>query len=138
MQILPLGWNSLGDALCVQHGSDFFPESLHFPSPEVEAQAVMKDHQETIAVGRETADVEAILQNFVIRRERQTFRKLKHNGGLLFAVHTTLTFIKDLPDAELQSLLGEVAAWSDDMAAYRDRHVWAGWLEKEAQSRGLK
>jgi len=60
----------------VQRGSDFFPESLHFPSPEVEAQAVMKAHQETIAVGLERANVEAILQNFVIRRESQTFRKL--------------------------------------------------------------
>jgi hypothetical protein len=88
--------------------------------------------------GLEKSAAEEVQPNFVIRRERQTFRKLNRSKALLFVVHTSLIFVKGLPDAELKLLLDEVAAWSDDIAAYRERHVWAGWLEQEAKARGLR
>jgi hypothetical protein len=43
------------------------------------------------------------------------------------------TIYKGLPDVELQSSLDEVLAWSDGIAAYRDRHAAPDGLRLEAQ-----
>ncbi|EFR04001.1 hypothetical protein MGYG_07005 [Nannizzia gypsea CBS 118893] len=60
----------------------------------------------------------------LIRRERQTFSRLPETNGILFTVKTTVTFLEDLPLAELQLLAKDIESWPEDMAAYKGRSHW--------------
>jgi len=73
-----------------------------------------------------TEELESIRspQDLVIRKERQTFRRLPRSGALAFGVKTSLTSLEELSFQELQNLVTEMKSWPDDMAAYKGRHVW--------------
>lgn len=62
--------------------------------------------------------------DILIRRERQTFRRLPRTGALLFSVKTTLTTLSELPLQEVQNLATEISNWPEDMAAYKGRNIW--------------
>lgn len=64
------------------------------------------------------------IDDVLLRRERQTFRRLPRTGALLFSVKTTLQTLKDLPIDQLQALATEIRSWPEDMAKYKGRDVW--------------
>ncbi|KAJ5894909.1 hypothetical protein N7495_006600 [Penicillium taxi] len=59
----------------------------------------------------------------IIRRERQTFRRLPRTGALLFAVKTYLTPIEELPMQELENLAKEMKSWPDYVSEYKGKDV---------------
>ena len=63
-------------------------------------------------------------QDIVIRRERQTFRRLPKTGTLVFGVKTTLTTLDELPMEELENLAKEIKSWPDYVGEYKGRQVW--------------
>lgn len=63
-------------------------------------------------------------QDIVIRRERQTFRRLPRTGALVFGVKTILTTLDELPMQELQNLAKEIKSWPEYVGEYKGREVW--------------
>lgn len=63
-------------------------------------------------------------EDIVIRRERQTFRRLPRTGALVFGVKTALTTLDELPMQELQNLAKEIRSWPDYVAEYKGSEVW--------------
>ncbi|KAF7593851.1 hypothetical protein BBP40_010786 [Aspergillus hancockii] len=76
-------------------------------------------------------------EDIVIRRERQTFRRLPRTGTLVFGVKTFLTTLDELPMQELQNLAKEVKSWPDYVGEYKGREVWGAkaleFCEKRTQ-----
>jgi hypothetical protein len=62
--------------------------------------------------------------DILIRRERQTFRRLPRTGALVFGVKTTLTTLSELHLQEVQNLATEIQNWPEDMALYKGRNIW--------------
>ena len=58
-------------------------------------------------------------EDIVIRRERQTFRRLPRTGALVFGVKTVLTTLDELPMQELRNLAKEIRSWPDYVGAYK-------------------
>ncbi|KAN0070841.1 Protein of unknown function (DUF3445) domain containing protein [Elaphomyces granulatus] len=63
-------------------------------------------------------------RDIVIRRERQTFRRLPRTDAIVFSVKTTLTALDELPPQELANLATEINHWPDDIARYKGRDIW--------------
>ncbi|PWY88737.1 hypothetical protein BO94DRAFT_534640 [Aspergillus sclerotioniger CBS 115572] len=63
-------------------------------------------------------------QEIVIRRERQTFRRLPRTGTIVFGVKTILTTLDELPMQELQNLAKEIKSWPEYVGEYKGREVW--------------
>ncbi len=63
-------------------------------------------------------------RDIIVRRERQTFRKLPKSGAVLFAVKTALTPLRDLEQEERLNMAREIRSWPDDIAAYKGRDFW--------------
>ncbi|RAL05216.1 heme-dependent oxidative N-demethylase family protein [Aspergillus ibericus CBS 121593] len=63
-------------------------------------------------------------QDIVIRRERQTFRRLPRTGAIVFGVKTILTTLDELPMQELQNLAKEIKSWPEYVGEYKGREVW--------------
>lgn len=63
-------------------------------------------------------------EDIVIRRERQTFRRLPRTGTLVFGVKTFLTTMDELPMQELRNLAKEIKSWPDYVGEYKGREVW--------------
>jgi hypothetical protein len=63
-------------------------------------------------------------EHIIIRRERQTFRRLRKSGGILFTVKTTLTALDELPLDELQNLAKEIESWPEGIGRYKGRDGW--------------
>ncbi|GLA48122.1 hypothetical protein AnigIFM63604_003216 [Aspergillus niger] len=76
-------------------------------------------------------------QDIVIRRERQTFRRLPRTGALVFGVKTILTTLDELPMQELQNLAKEIKSWPEYVGEYKGREVWGPkaleYCEKKSQ-----
>lgn len=60
----------------------------------------------------------------LIRRERQTFRRLPRTGCIVFGVKTYLTPLDELPMAELSNLIKEMESWPQDVVNYKGSNVW--------------
>lgn len=63
-------------------------------------------------------------QDVLIRRERQTFRRLPRTGAIVFGVKTYLTPLDQLPMEELQNLVTEMRTWPDYVGEYKGKNVW--------------
>ncbi|KAA8651581.1 heme-dependent oxidative N-demethylase family protein [Aspergillus tanneri] len=63
-------------------------------------------------------------QDIVIRRERQTFRRLLRTGAIVFGVKTFLTTLEELPMQELENLAKEIKSWPEYVGEYKGRGVW--------------
>lgn len=72
----------------------------------------------------EVEESNASAEDLLVRRERQTFRRLPRSGALVFGVRTTLTPLVELSFQELHNLVTEVRSWPQDMALYKGRHIW--------------
>lgn len=62
--------------------------------------------------------------DIIVRRERQTFRRLPRTGALVFGVKTTLTALDELSMQELENLGKEVESWPEDVGKYKGRDIW--------------
>lgn len=63
-------------------------------------------------------------EEILIRRERQTFRRLPRTGAIVFGVKTYLTPVNQLPMKELENLATEMKTWPDYVSEYKGRDVW--------------
>jgi hypothetical protein len=63
-------------------------------------------------------------RDIIVRRERQTFRRLPKSGVVLFAVKTALTPLMDLNQEQRLNLAREIRSWPDNIAAYKGRDFW--------------
>jgi hypothetical protein len=63
-------------------------------------------------------------QDIVVRRERQTFRRLPRTGAIVFGVKTFLTTLDELPMQELENLAREVKSWPEHVGEYKGREIW--------------
>ncbi|CAI7600594.1 unnamed protein product [Penicillium viridicatum] len=62
--------------------------------------------------------------DILIRRERQTFRRLPRTGAIVFGVKTYLTPLDELPMTELDNLAKEMRSWPEHVGEYKGRDVW--------------
>ncbi|KAI9932123.1 hypothetical protein ASPWEDRAFT_171752 [Aspergillus wentii DTO 134E9] len=73
----------------------------------------------------------------LIRRERQTFRRLPRTGAIVFGVKTFLTPLDQLPMQELQNLAKEIKSWPEFVGEYKGAEVWGqkalAFAEKKSQ-----
>lgn len=63
-------------------------------------------------------------EEIIIRRERQTFRRLPRTGAIVFGVKTYLTPINQLPVQELENLAKEMQSWPEYVSEYKGKDVW--------------
>jgi len=105
----------LASTLCQPYGN-FFP-----------AKEVMED-----------MGLEGVINDMIIRRERQTFRRLqcgKDVSAVLFGVNTYVEFIKDMETSELRALVEDIRLWDEKIADYKARDVWFPFLEAYLKQR---
>lgn len=74
-------------------------------------------------------------QEIIIRRERQTFRRLPRTGAILFSVKTYLTALDELPVQELRNLAKEMKSWPDYVGGYKGMPVWGNAVLKFCEER---
>lgn len=87
----------LEDLLFIQEGKDFFPGDIHNLQP-----------------GR-----------IIVRRERQTFRRLTQSGAVCFTVKTSVQPLMELPKGEQrENLVREICSWPREIATYKGRDLW--------------
>jgi hypothetical protein len=60
----------------------------------------------------------------IVRRERQSFRRLLQSGAVLFTVHTSIHWLVEMSDDELAGLAEQIRGWDADQADYRQREAW--------------
>lgn len=60
----------------------------------------------------------------VVRRERQTFRRLPESEAIVFTVKTSTRRLVDLPVSEMKNLVAEIRAWPRAIATYKGRDLW--------------
>lgn len=65
---------------------------------------------------------------YVVRHERQTFRRLELSDAILFTVKTSMQRLVDLSDEQCVGLLHEIRSWPDDIASYKGRCLWGRWV----------
>ncbi|PGH37034.1 hypothetical protein GX50_00017 [[Emmonsia] crescens] len=92
-------------------------------------------------VGLGNKDVEPRPENILIRRERQTFRRLPKSRAIVFGVKTSLTRLQELPLEELSNLVTEMKSWPAAVAKYKGRDHWGSavikWLETKEGAKSL-
>ncbi|KAF2120187.1 hypothetical protein BDV96DRAFT_674465 [Lophiotrema nucula] len=95
IQINP-GDRTLQDLLFIQNPQDFFPGRISALSPS----------------------------HIIVRRERQSFRRLPKSNTVVFTVKTTMQRLIDVPEANRPALVSEIKAWPEDIAAYKGLAIW--------------
>ncbi|OJD27210.1 hypothetical protein ACJ73_01394 [Blastomyces percursus] len=84
-------------------------------------------------VGLGHRDITPRAEDILIRRERQTFRRLSKSRAIVFGVKTSLTRLQELPLEELKNLVTEIKSWPDAIGKYKGRDHWGsaviGWME---------
>ena len=63
-------------------------------------------------------------RHILLRKERQTFRRLPKTRAIAFAVKTSMRDLTELSDAELDAFRKEMDSWPDDIAEYKGRNYW--------------
>jgi hypothetical protein len=61
---------------------------------------------------------------YVIRRERQTFRRLPKSNTIIFTAKTSMQRLTDISVSERQALKKEIEAWPAEVAKYKGRDLW--------------
>lgn len=62
--------------------------------------------------------------DIIIRREKQTFRRLPRSDAIVFGVRTILSPLDELSIQELQNLAKEIQSWPDSVGQYKGKQVW--------------
>jgi hypothetical protein len=87
----------LDELLFIQQGKDFFPGDIRHLKPGA----------------------------IIIRRERQTFRRLESSGAIVFTVKTSVQRLTDVPPGEQrENLVKEIRSWPREIAVYKGRDLW--------------
>lgn len=60
----------------------------------------------------------------LLRRERQTFRRLPKSGAVVFGVRTSVSRLTELTPEECEGLGHEVSNWPESMWKYKGGEVW--------------
>jgi len=60
----------------------------------------------------------------LLRRERQTFRRLPKSDAVVFTVKTTIIPLTGLENEELLGFAREMKSWPDEVTTYKGRDVW--------------
>jgi hypothetical protein len=60
----------------------------------------------------------------IVRRERQTFRRLPESGTVVFTVKTSVERLVDIEPEEREGLAKEIRAWPSQIASYKGRDLW--------------
>ncbi|KAF1952181.1 hypothetical protein CC80DRAFT_538383 [Byssothecium circinans] len=63
-------------------------------------------------------------QDMVVRRERQTFRKLLQSGVIVMTVKTELCDLMDLSVTERRNLADEIHSWEENEATLKGLDLW--------------
>lgn len=63
-------------------------------------------------------------QGFIVRKERQTFRRLPKSGAIVVTTKTRIRNLVDLDRKMLPGLAREIRGWSADVARYKGRDLW--------------
>lgn len=63
-------------------------------------------------------------RDVLLRRERQTFRRLPKSDAVVFSVKTAITPLESLGDEDLLGFAKEVSSWPGEVAIYKGRDVW--------------
>ncbi|KAJ5883484.1 uncharacterized protein N7473_010370 [Penicillium subrubescens] len=74
-------------------------------------------------------------EEIIIRRERQTFRRMPKTGTILFGVKTYLTTLDQLPMQELENLAKEMRSWPEYVGEYKGKDVWGAKVLEFYKSR---
>lgn len=75
------------------------------------------------------------VEEFMVRRERQTFTRLEKSGAVLFTVRTFMTPLVELGDEELRALRSQIWAWEEDIKEYKGWGLWGAKAEEWCESR---
>jgi hypothetical protein len=62
--------------------------------------------------------------DLMVRRERQTFRRLEKSGAVLFTVRTYMGPMVNLGNEELKALKSQVMGWEEDVRRYKGGDIW--------------
>ncbi len=68
-------------------------------------------------------------KDLMVRRERQTFRRLEKTGAVLFTVRTYMGPITNLSNGELRALRSQVMGWEDNIRRYKGGDIWGPPLD---------
>lgn len=68
-------------------------------------------------------------RELMVRRERQTFRRLERSGAVLFTVRTYMGPMTALGTVELRAMRSQVRGWEDDVRQYKGGDIWGPPLE---------
>lgn len=73
-------------------------------------------------------------EHIILRRERQTFRRLPKTGAVIFSVKTWLQKLTELNEDQLRVFRKDVTSWSEDVALYKGRNGWGDCALKYCSS----
>lgn len=74
-------------------------------------------------------------RDLMVRRERQTFRRLEKTGAVLFTVRTYMSPMINLGNEELKALKSQVAGWEDEVRSYKGGDLWGPPLDAWCQEK---
>ena len=77
-------------------------------------------------------------KQLIMRRERQTFRRLKRSDTVCLAVRTSVLSLEQLNLSELQSLIKDMMSWPEQVARYKGLHCWGDCALTYCRTRGLE
>ena len=73
-------------------------------------------------------------EHITVRRERQTFTRLKKSGDVLFTVRTYMQPLTELVGEEIEGLLSQIRGWEGDMKTYKGWNHWGTVVEQWCES----
>jgi hypothetical protein len=88
-------------------------------------QELFQDAPEEIPAGMAVTP-----KDVMVRRERQTFRRLERSGAVLFTVRTYMGPMTCLGQDELKALRSQVMGWEDEIRQYKGGDIWGPSLHE--------
>lgn len=78
---------------------------------------------------------EGKVEGISLRTERQTLRRLRVSGGVVFTVRTYLTGMGALEREEIDRLASAVRSWPEDVGRYKGRERWQEHVDQIAANK---
>jgi hypothetical protein len=64
------------------------------------------------------------VEQIIVRRERQTFRRLEKSGAVLFTVRTYMQPLTELRIEEVRALKSRILGWEEEIRVYKGWSIW--------------
>ena len=74
-------------------------------------------------------------EHITVRRERQTFTRLKKTGAVLFTVRTYMQPLTDLTGEEVEGLMSQIQGWEREMKSYKGWDHWGRVVEEWCETK---